>query len=38
MKLVGNKYFEKFVYALIVVNLLAMVLESDEGFKEIAND
>ena len=38
MKLVGNKIFEKFIYALIVVNLLAMVLESDEGFKEITND
>ena len=31
MKLVGNKIFEKSIYAIIVVNLVAMVLESEPG-------
>ena len=31
LKLVGNKIFEKSIYAIIVVNLVAMVLESEPG-------
>lgn len=31
MKIVGNKIFEKSIYAIIVVNLVAMVLESEPG-------
>ena len=38
MKLVGNKFFEKSIYILIVINLIAMVLESDIRFKSIAED
>ena len=34
MKFTGNKFFEKTIYAIIVLNLVAMVVESEPNLDE----
>lgn len=38
MKFTGNKFFEKFIYGIILLNLIAMVLESEPSLDEALRD